>query len=161
RAIARHERAEHRDRTEEPLHVVAERAAAARRRLAGKARERHEAARRLRDDVVRGPLAPRPRLPEAREARDDEARMRAAEPLPREARARERTAGEVLDQDVEVREQPAQDRATLVLAEIERDATLVPVEREKEDGHAVDGRIPVAPFVAALGRLDLDDVGAH
>src|SRR6185503_7349265 len=97
------------------------------------------------------------RLPEARQARDDQLRVFATEVLGREPPARERAAGEVLDEHVEVWQQPAQDRAALVLPEIERDAALVAVERLEEDGHAVDRRIAVAAFVAAFRRFDLDD----
>ena len=90
-----------------------------------------------------------------------EPRMLAAEIGRRETPARQRAAGEVLDQDVEVRQQAAQQRATLVLSQVERDALLAAVEREEEDRHAVDRRIAVAPLVAALRRLDLHHLGAQ
>jgi hypothetical protein len=55
----------------------------------------------------------------------------------------------------------AEDRPPFVLPEVERDAALVAIERLEEHRHAVDRRIASLALVAALRRLDLDDVGAH
>ena len=111
RARARRARASTPMAPNSPCDVVAERAAAARRRVAGKARERHEAARRLRDDVVRGPIAPT--APSARSPRGSRRSSRGCsrhEVRRGEPPARQRAAGEVLDQHVEVRQQAAQER---------------------------------------------------
>ena len=161
RRVARHDRGEDADRAEEPLHVVAERAPAARRRIVGEPGERHEATRRLGDDVVGGPPAPRPRLPEAGETPHDQAGLVGAERRRIEPPPRERAAREVLDQHVEVRQQATQERPPLLVAEVERDAALVAVEREEEDRHAAGRRVAVPALVTPAGRLHLHDVGAH
>lgn len=62
--------------------------------------------------------------------------MLAAQVRWREIPARQRAAGEVLDQHVEVRLQPAEQRATLVPSQVEGDALLAAVEGEEEDRHA-------------------------
>src|SRR5262249_34837871 len=51
--------------------------------------------------------------------------------------------------------------ASLGVAQVERDALLVAVEGEEDDGHAVDFGIPVTALVAALRRLHLDHLGAE
>ena len=157
----RRERGEDADRAVEAGHEVAERATAAGRRRIREARDGHEAARRLRDDVVRRPRRPRPGLPEAREARDDEPPVLATEALGPETPRRERPAREVLDQDVDVREQLAEEPSPFVLPDVERDAFLVAIEREERHRHAVRRRIAVPSLVAAARRLHLDHLGAE
>src|SRR5205807_8231260 len=109
--------------------------------------ERHQPARGLRDDVVRRAARPRPRLPEPREARDDQARMLAHEVGGCEPPPRERSAREVLDQDVDVREKATYERAALGVSDIERDALLVPVEGQERDRHVARRGISVAALV--------------
>ena len=100
-----------------------------------------------------GPVWPKPERLATIEPRVLATQVRRGEPP-----ARQRAAGEVLDQHVEVRQQAAQEGAALVLPEVERDALLAAIERQEEDRHAVDRRVAVAPLVAALGCLDLHDL---
>jgi hypothetical protein len=86
--------------------------------------------------------------------------MLAHQRLRREAPVPERAAREVLDQHVEVREEAAEERTTLVGAHVERDALLVPVEGEERDGDALRGRVPRPPLVAEPRRLHLHHLRA-
>lgn len=100
------------------------------------------------------------RLPVAADARVDEPRVERREvggpklPLLHHPRA------EVLDQDVGARREPPRERAPLLVVEVDRDAALVaPVAAPPE---RLAGRVERAQRAqrVALGRLDLDHVGA-
>src|SRR5262249_33951072 len=109
----------------------------------------------------RRPAAPGSRLPEAGEAPHDQSRLVVAERNGIESPPRERASREVLDQYIEVRQQAAQEGPSFRVAEGERDATLVAVERQGEDRHALPRRVAVPSLVAPARRLHLDDVGTQ
>ena len=99
----------------------------------------------------------------------DEPRVQPTQRLVIEAEPREPADPEVLDQDIAALEQPAQDGRAVGLLEVEPDAALVPIDREvvgRGPGLARGRRRPdprrsPAAGRVALGRLDLDDVGAQ
>ena len=74
---------------------------------------------------------------------------------------------EVLDEDVAARDQATQDLGPLRAPQVEPDAALVPIDGEEVGGRPRAGRLlpdprrPPAAGRVALGRLDLDDVGAE
>jgi len=73
-----------------------------------------------------------------------------------------RTQPEIVDENVGFFDQAGEDSLPRRNRHVERQRTLVAVDAEKIDrlaGH--EGRTPLAGIVASIGRLDLDDLGAH
>ena len=83
------------------------------------------------------------------------------DPLVREAEPREGPRAEVLDDDIGLLDEPLEDLRAIGMLEVDRDAALVPVDREVVGGHAIHvGRRPGPRLVADARQLHLDHVGA-
>ena len=145
----------------EPAHEVRERAAAAQRRAALRARHREQPAGGLRHDVVARLARARARLAEARERRHHEARVPRLEHVGAEPAARQVAGAEVLDERVGAVHEPQQDLAALGRAEVERDGALAAVRVLEGERRLAHGRGAVAIVVARLRALDLDHLGAE
>ena len=78
-----------------------------------------------------------------------------------EAELGEAARPEVLDQHVRGLDQPPERVGAVGRLQIERDALLAAVQREKEAAGAFDERRPGARVVAVLRLFDLQDLGAH
>ena len=82
-----------------------------------------------------------------------------------EAVAVEHAGPEILDHDVGLLEQLVHDLLAVGLGEVERDALLAAIEGHEEMAFAVRTAGPrtgaLARVVAAVGILDLDDLGSH
>ena len=159
--IAMDQRGVDRDRGVEAGADVADRHADARRRLALVAGDAHDAAHALHDHVVGGVLRVRAGVAEARGRGVDQLGIPLVQRVPAVAQLLHRAGPEVLDDDVGLLEQLLEDRAVLVVLEVERDRFLAAVDRGEVGRLAVDERAVGAGVVAALGRLDLDHPGAH
>ena len=81
--------------------------------------------------------------------------------LEAEAALGERAGAHRLDHRVGVADELEVDLDRLGLAQVERDAALVAVDVEVQQRVALDDRPRHLADVVALGRLDLDDVGAE
>ena len=141
---------------------VAERDACARRRLAREAVDVPEAAHRLRDGGVARALGVRPGLAVPGDACEHDAGVRRRQPLVAEVPALERARAEVLGDDVRDADELEQELLAPRLAQVERDALLVPRLYGPPEGAALVASVaPVAQRVGLAGRLDLDHLGAH
>ena len=156
------------DRGEDPLHRehpgerVAEREVHARRRLAGIAVQVAQPAHRLGDRGEARALGVRPGLPVAGDPREDHARVDLAHPVVADPPALERPGPEVLDDDVGMLDEPQEQLLPARLAQVERDALLVPrLHGPPQRAALVAGLAPLADRVRLPGRLDLDDLGAE
>ena len=110
--LATDEGGENADRAEHPGHDVADRHAHLGRSAAFGVRgagDRHQATRRLDDEVVAGQGGRRTGRTEAGDRQVDERRVQALQPSSSKPEAREAADPEVLDDDVAASEQPAQD----------------------------------------------------
>jgi hypothetical protein len=105
----------------------------------------------------------RPLLAVAGDAAVDEARIPGRERVPIEREPRERGAAEVRHEDVRAVEEPVGDFARLGPPEIEHDAAFAAVveleRRVRRQLHPRRRQVEPAERVA-VGRLDLDDLGA-
>ena len=133
----------------------------------GGAGDRHQPADGLDDEVVAGPVGRRAARSVARDREVDEPRVERPQRLVVEPEPGEAIAPEVLDQDVRVGQQPAQDRRAVGALEVEAEAALVAVDREEIGGGPRPGldradprRTPAAGRIA-LRWLDLDHLGAE
>ena len=151
------------DGGEQPADEVDDRGAGLQRPPVLLAGDAHQAAHRLREEVVAGQRARLVRPgPERRHRARHQARVGRAQRLAVQAPARHQPRPEGLDQHVGARGQPARQLEVARVAEVERERALVAVEPE------VVGRLALAPrraprarVVAAVGALDLDHVGAE
>ena len=123
-----------------------------------KARGVHDAAHRLDGEVHGGQVAIGAAQAEALAGAVDEAGILRVEHLPAEAQAIHDAGGEVLHHDVGLARQPEEQRLALRLLEVEDHRLLVGVEHHERVG--LDVALAAADDVA-LGRLDLEDAGAH
>ena len=141
---------------------VAEGGSGARGRAAGVAGGAEGAAGGLSDGVEGLVLAIRPVRPEAFDAGQYDAGVDLGELVVAQAEALQGVGGEVLGDDVGVLEQVEEDGLALGVFQVESDRPLVGVEEEEVVGvDAGPARSGAAAGVAALGLLDLDDVGAE
>ena len=141
---------------------VAERDSRARRRLVRKAVDVAEASHRLRDGGVARALGVRPGLAVPGDAREDDAGIHRRQLLVAEVPALERAGAEVLGDDVRDAHELEQQLLPLRLAQVQRDALLVPrLDGPPEGAAFVAGLAPVAERIRLAGRLDLDHLGAH
>ena len=124
--------------------------------------DRHEAREALHDGVVSRPLTVGPGRSEPGDRAVDQPRVDAPQGLPAEPEVVHRPGLEVLDQDVAPTHEIQDQRLPPGMLEIDRDASLPPVDREEVGGLAVGraGRGPLPAVVAALRVLDLDHLGA-
>ena len=133
------------------------------RRLAGMAGDAHHPGHRLRDQIEARALRPRPGLAEARDAGIDQARIDRGQRRVIDAEPLGDAGAVILDQDVGGLDQAVEHLACRLALQIEREAALVAVQVEEAEAvialeleaHGAAG------LVAAVGRLDLDHVGAH
>ena len=100
-------------------------------------------------------------LAEARQAHHHQARVQRVEDIPAQAELFQYAGAEVLDQDVGIAEQAFQDRLALGVLEIEGQGFLVACLNEPPQRGAFVELAPLAQWVAAVGRLDLDHFGAE
>ena len=134
----------------------------ARGRAAGVAGGAEGAAGGLADGVEGLVLAIRPVRPEAFDAGQHDARVDLGEFVVAQTEALQGVGGEVLGDDVGVLEQVEEDGLALGVFQVEGDRPLVGVEQEEVVGvDAGPARPGAAAGVAALGLLDLDDLGAE
>ena len=152
----------------EPGREVADRHAALHGRALLLARHAHEAAHGLHGDVERALLGVRAGLAIAGDRAVDEPRIARLQLVVAEARADQRARPEVLDEHVRVLDQRVELGEIGLVLDVERDRPLVAVERGEVAGEhviraarALVQRRPAAHAVAAVGALDLDDVGAE
>ena len=118
------------------------------------------------DEVGALPIAIRTGLPERRDRGDDQPRIQRVQSLVAETEALEIAGPMILDEDVGVGDQALEDLGAARRRRIEGQAFLAGVEVEKEAAllgmrHVARIRRMAARLVAAPGRLDLDDLGAH
>ena len=139
---------------------IRHRHAALHRRAVGLAGHAHDAAHRLHRDVEAALARARSRLAEGRDRAIDELGLLGPERLPAKTQAIHDAGTVVLDHDVGGQDQPARRRLVRGVLEVEHDRALVAVERGEVLAEARADRRPLAQHVA-LGRLDLDDLGAH
>jgi hypothetical protein len=151
------------DRGDVAAREVDKREPALRRRPVGLAREAHPPGEPLHHVVVAALVGPRPGHPEAGERAAHDARIHLREVLVRDAKPLRMVAAQVRVDGVDRANEVLHDRPRLRVAEVERDALLVPVERlEEERFFALLERGHVAPHVSARrGVLDLDHLGAE
>ncbi len=173
RAVAVRERGEDRDRRVQARREIGDRDArllrAAARQAVALAGDAHEAAHPLDDEVVAGAVRVRARLAEARHRAIDEAGLHGRERRVVEPVFRELADLVVLEHDVALRGELADDPLALGRRDIDRHRALVAVRGEVVRGFAGVGavrrlqvrRAPVPGVVAALRALDLDHVGAE
>ena len=139
---------------------VGQRRANAHRQPAGLTGHVHQPGDSLHDRGVGRPCGIRSALAEGRCAGVDDLRIDRHHGVVANAQAIDRAGAEVLDDHVGVLRQAQEHRATSGRLEIEAQAALVAVLREKLHALAVDELVAqVARQVAALGFLDLDHVG--
>ena len=128
-------------------------------RLAGQV---HDAAHRLDDEIVAGPVRLGTVLAESGDRGVDHPRIAGGDCRVVEAVLHQTAALEVLDHHVGAGRQPSRQREIAGLAEVERDAALAPVAGMEIRRRAVggEGRPPAAGLVARRA-LDLDHVRAQ
>ncbi len=141
---------------------VADRRARPHRRLVGMAIDAHRPAHRLGDHVERQVVGVRALRREALDLDEDQPRVERVQARPVEAQAGEGARRHVLHQDVGLLDHPPQQRLALLALEVAGHAALVEVVVD-EIGRIGVGPIGHAPTprLAAIGLLDLDDVGAE
>ncbi len=138
---------------------IAHRRAGPHRRLIRRTVHAHEAAHRLGDEIEAGPVAIRTGGAEPGDAAAHQARVDFAQARLVEAHRGEHAGAVVVDQHITLRDQPRQDVAAFVGAQVQRDRALVAVVVGEIPGQPVPARALVAHRVALAWRLHLDDVG--
>src|SRR5688500_3952326 len=160
-ALARGQRGEDPDRAVEPGREVGDRDADLHRLALLLARDAHEAAQSLHDDVERRPVGVRAVLSPAGDRAVDEPRVRTHEVLRVEAEVAHRAGPKVLDDDVGTRAELAEQRLAVLALQVEREAALPAVQPREIAALAVDDRLEETREVAASRVLDLHDIGAE
>ncbi len=128
----------------------------------GLARDRHEAGLGLHHEVIAGTICERRRAPVARDRAMNEPRVARAQAFIGEAKRLEAGGAEVLDEYVGLAGKLRQNGAPALSLEIDRDALLAAIDRQVIGGNSLDrGRHPGPGIVAAVGVLDLPDLGAE
>ena len=157
------EAGQHGDRRRIAAGQVDEREAALGRRAVRVAGQAHPPCEPLHHVVVAALGGARPGHAEARERAADDPRVDVLQVVVGQPQLRRLVAAQVRVDDVGAAHQVLEDVARLRVAQVERDAPLVAVERlEEERVLALGERRHVAADVAAGGRvLDLDHVGAE
>ena len=156
------ERDHDRQRVEHAGEVVGDDDAGTHRRPIGVAGEVEEAAEADAVAVEAGAIAVRSGLPVDRRAGDDQVGMLARQHVRPDPPFLERAGLEVLDHDVGLARQCAEQLLAARLAQIERDRLLVaPLHRPPQRRAALVERPDAAHEVAGPRQLDLDDLGAE
>jgi hypothetical protein len=160
-ALPRHERAHDGEGERQRRRVVGDCATCGQRSvpLAG---DRHQAAHRLRQDIVPRLAAERALGPESRGTCVDDARVHGTEGVVAEPQLLHDAGPEVVRDDVAVARQAQRHLAPLLALQVELDALLAAVDREEvgaEPIPPVDAEQP--PDLAALPPLHLDHLRAH
>src|SRR5262249_18383989 len=142
---------------------VDDRGADAHGRLAGLAGDTHQAAERLHERIVAGPLRERTAAPEGADAAIDKALVARAQGSGVEAKFLDHPGTQVLDQHVGAfLDQALELRALALVAQVDGDRELVAVETLEDRRDAMPkGRCPLARVIAAVALLDLDHRGAE
>ena len=150
------------DAREDGGECVADRDACSCRRPVGFADDAAETAHRLADRAVPRPVGVRSGLAVARHPHDDQPRVQRHEVTRSEAPPLERPGSEVLDEDVGIGDEPANDLLTLGLTKVERDRALASGhDRPPQRGAAGLLAAPLPHRVALTRRFDLDHVGTE
>ncbi len=163
RAVAMAERGDRGERGVQPGEVVAQKGRRLHRLAIGRAVQREEAARGLRERVVARAVVITAVLPEAADRDQNDVVLARAQLFPADAPAVERAGTEVLDHEVGAAAQVEKDLAAPWRVEIEREAALVTVERRL---HERERRLRAGQERRRAARdlsgrvLDLDHVGA-
>ena len=146
----------------QPADHVDERGADLQRPPVGLARDRHQPAHRLQQEVVAGERGGALARAERADRAVDDARVAGRDVVVAEAEAVDRARPERLDDDVGAGREALGQREVAGVLEVERDRALVAVQPEVvRRALVVPGRSPLARVVAAVGALDLHDVGAE
>ena len=126
------------------------------------AADAHQARLRLQHEIIAGQRSLGPARSVAGDGAANEPRSRLLEPGVGEAPFVQRSQPEIIDEDVGFLDQPGKDFLPGRVGHVERQGALVAVDAEKIGGLGADERrAPMPRIVAVVGRLDLDDVGAH
>ncbi len=129
--------------------------------------DRHQPGRGLDHEVVARSGRGRSVAPVAADRQVDQPGMRVAQPCLVDPEPGEGPWPKVLHEDVGVVEQPAQDGAAVGCPQVEPDRALVAIDgqevggRPRPIGRVTDPRRTPRPGRVAVGRLDLDHVGAE
>ncbi len=143
------------ERGEKARRDVRDRGARAHRSLAGQPRDRHEPAHTLRDLIEARPVAVRSILAEARNAREDDARVDLRERLVVDAQPEFHVGAVVLDDDIGGLHELHEDRDAPLVLQVEGDRALVAVQVLEVRTVA---RAAHRLALDARRRFDLDDV---
>ena len=157
-ACPRHQRRQDAIGRERAGQMIGQRNAHRLRRLAV-GQHREQAGHRLADRVVAGPAAVRAFRTEAGDRAIDQPRIVGGERLIAEAEPVHRAGAEILDDDVGSERKLSRRRLAVLGLQVERDALLVAVHRAERA--VVVGLAPHPERIAAVRRLDLDDLGAQ
>ena len=155
-AFALEQRAENAVAGVDSGHVVGDRGAGD-LRVVGVEKHAGDAGQRLGHRIVGGPVAIRAVLAEAGDRAVDQLRVGRGQRLRRETQPLHHAGAEILDQHVGGRRQLQQDAPARPGPQIEGEAPLVAVEGAEM--RAIGPASPAAEHVAAVGLLDLDDLG--
>ncbi len=155
------QRGEDAEGAEHPGDRITDRIARMDGRLARCARDVGQAGVGLEQARESGIARVRSGLAEAGHPQDLQFRLRAPESCLVEAPAVQRAGSVILDQHVEARQQPQQQRLAFGLAQVERDRALVAVHRLPQERLAVLVGRQGAQRVAAAGKLHLEHVRAE
>jgi hypothetical protein len=154
----RHQRAE---RAPQRGDRVADRDPGLHRRAVGKAGHVAQPAHRLADGAEAGLLRHRPALAEARQAHHDQAGVDLRQRLPAQAELVEHAGAEVLHHDVGLGHQPAHHLDAVRVLQVHRHRLLVARLQVPPQRGALVELAPLAQRIAAIGRFDLDHLGAE
>ena len=133
-----------------------------RRRAAGEPGDTHQPAHPLGHQVEPAPIAVRPAPAKTRDAGVDESRVDLRQLIVTQPQPVHHPRTEVLRHNVRRLHHATKHTLALIRAQIQRNAPLVSVQRQKAGGEPVLIPTPHAPRVVPAARpLDLDNVGAH
>ena len=119
-----------------------------------------DAAHRLADAAEAGVVRARSGLPEARDVHHDQPRVDRGQRRVVQAPLGERARPEVLEDDVDLGRERAEQVAALRATQVDRHRPLVAGDGRPPQALAVGDDSPAAHRVAGLGGLDLDHLGA-
>ncbi len=119
------------------------------------------AAHRFADRAEAWLVAIRPGLAEARQAQQDQARIDGGQRVVAEAPFFQRAGAKILDDDVGIAGEPAHDLLAFGDAQVRGDRFLVARLDVPPERRALVQQPPLPQRIAAVGRFDLDDLGAE